>query len=112
MTREREGVRSLAGGPAEIVLVCRKCSKKLGGGFGRDGGERLAKVLRRVLGAERGIRARKGRPSGTAVIETGCLGLCPKGSVVVLRSGDPPGLYLVPRGAEAAGIAAALAPGG
>jgi hypothetical protein len=36
----------------EVVLVCRKCSKKLDGGFGADGDQKLAKVLRKAIGAK------------------------------------------------------------
>ena len=36
------------------MLVCRKCSKKLDGGFGKDGEERLAKLIEgRVAGEPR-----------------------------------------------------------
>ena len=35
----------------EVVLVCRKCSKKLDGGFGPDGDKTLKKALRRYLHA-------------------------------------------------------------
>ena len=33
----------------DVVLVCRKCSKKLDGGFGADGEKTLAKALRKAL---------------------------------------------------------------
>ena len=39
------------------VLVCRKCSKKLDGGFGPDGDERLAKALRKRLSLKKGRKA-------------------------------------------------------
>lgn len=61
------------------VLVCRKCSKKLDGGFGRDGDERLAKALRRHLSLK------KGRKAAAGVIEVDCLGICPKGAVTVVN---------------------------
>jgi hypothetical protein len=43
----------------EVVLVCRKCSKKLDGGFGEDGDEKLAKVLRKSVKAKGGGKGRK-----------------------------------------------------
>ena len=42
------------------MLVCRKCSKKLDGGFGKDGEERLAKALRRHLSLKKGRKAAAG----------------------------------------------------
>jgi len=61
------------------VLVCRKCSKKLDGGFGPDRGERLAKALRKQLSLK------KGRKAAAGVIEVNCLGVCPKGAVTVVN---------------------------
>ncbi len=87
--------------------MCRKCSKKLGGGFGPDGRMRLAKSLRRDLGAEGKLKLKKGR-SRTAVLETGCLGLCPKGAVVVIRPGPSGGCVLVPKGSATPAVALAL----
>ncbi len=78
----------------DVVLVCRKCSKRLGAkGFGRDGGERLAKALRRALDLPKD--ARKG---AVGVIETGCLDVCPKGAVVVVKADSPGDWLVVPRG--------------
>ena len=62
------------------LLVCGKCSKKIGGGFGDDGKTSLAKALRRMLGLK------KGRRSGLGVVESKCLGVCPKNAVVVVDS--------------------------
>jgi hypothetical protein len=42
-----------------VVLVCRKCSKKLGGGFGPDGDDTLRNALRHELKQQgRGRRCR------------------------------------------------------
>src|SRR5690606_37486277 len=70
------------------VLVCRKCSKKLDGGFGAKGRTPLAKALRKLVGLKKGRKARMG------IIETGCLGLCPKGGVTVV-DGAHPGEWMV-----------------
>jgi predicted metal-binding protein len=83
----------------EVVLVCRKCSKKLGGGFGRRGRERLAKGLRRHLGVKKGRKAR------IAVIETGCFDICPKHRVTVLRGSRPDERLLIAAGTPLADIA-------
>lgn len=64
------------------VLICRKCSKKLDGGFGPDGDERLAKALRRHLSLK------KGRKAAMGIVEVNCLGICPKGAVTVVNGAD------------------------
>ena len=75
----------------EVVLVCRKCSRKLDGGFGRKGAETLRAVLRvalREAGKRREVR----------VVEVGCLGLCPRRAVTVLRACQPGEMLAVPEG--------------
>jgi ribosomal protein L21 len=49
----------------DVVLVCRKCSKKLDGGFGPKGRASLRKALRKEL------KLKKGRHAMFAVIKTG-----------------------------------------
>jgi predicted metal-binding protein len=61
------------------ILVCGKCSKKVGGGFGAKGKTSLAKALKKRAGG------RKGRRKAYGVIETGCLKLCPKGVIVAIN---------------------------
>jgi predicted metal-binding protein len=72
------------------ILVCRKCSKKLDGGFGEGGRKPLAKLLRKALGGG------KGRKATVGVIDTGCLKLCPKRAVTIVDS-RAPGQWLVVR---------------
>ncbi|CAN5122586.1 hypothetical protein BH10PSE4_BH10PSE4_31300 [soil metagenome] len=79
----------------EVVLVCRKCSKKVDGGFGDDGGQRLAKVLRKSFGG-------KGRKARVGVLEVGCFDICPKNAVVAVRAAHPGDWVVVPRGAATA----------
>ena len=76
----------------EVVLVCKKCSRKLDGGFGDGGGEKLRSSLKSALRA-------RGRRREVRVAEIGCLGLCPKKAVSVLRGGQPGNIYAVPVGA-------------
>lgn len=83
------------------VLVCGKCSKKLGGGFGEKGKTPLAKALRRRTTG-------KGRKAGFGVIETGCLKLCPKGAVVAIDGRRPGEWQLVRPGEDMDAIAARL----
>jgi predicted metal-binding protein len=76
----------------EVILVCRKCSKKLDGGFGKDGDQKLAKVLRKQVG--------KGRKARAGVVEVDCFDVCPKNAVVAVRASHPGEWVVVPRGAE------------
>ena len=86
----------------DVVLVCRKCSKKLDGGFGPDGEQVLAKALRKSLAkpAGAGNGKVKARRRDIAVIEVGCFDICPKKAVVTVKCSDPTILFLVPKGAE------------
>ena len=88
-----DAIRHVEAKTSAVVLVCRKCSKKLDGGFGIGGHERLAKVLRRSLGPKV-----KPRRATVAIVEVGCLDLCPKNAVVVLHSERPGDWLVVPRG--------------
>ena len=84
------------------VLVCRKCSKKLDGGFGPDGNERLAKALRRHLSLK------KGRKASAGIVEVNCLGVCPKGAVTVVNGARSRDWLLVRPGADLDALAEAL----
>lgn len=85
----------------ELLLVCRKCSKKLKGGFGEEGEDSLPKALKPLL-RERGLRR------SVRVLEVGCLGLCPKGGVTVVASSRPGEMLVVPEGADLHQLAARL----
>ncbi|WP_066780953.1 hypothetical protein [Sphingomonas sp. CCH5-D11] len=78
------------------VLVCAKCSKKVDGGFGPKGRERLAKALRREPGFG------KGRKANMGVAEVKCLGICPKNAVVVIDTRRLDEWLVVPAGADVA----------
>lgn len=79
---------------ANVVLVCRKCSKKVDGGFGPGGGDHLAKALRKHLSLK------KGRKAAAGVLEVGCLGICPKGAVTVVDGAASRDWLLVRPGAD------------
>ena len=83
----------------DVVLVCRKCSKKLDGGFGPDGDLTLKKALKRYLKRD-SIRVGKGRKAELALIQTGCFDVCPKGAVVAVNTAEPKKLLIVPAGAD------------
>ena len=84
------------------VLVCGKCSKKLGGGFGEKGRTPLAKALR----GEPGFG--KGRKAEVGVVETKCLGICPKAAVVVVDTREPGRWRIVRAGSDVALLGRAL----
>ncbi|MBH1993244.1 MAG: (2Fe-2S) ferredoxin domain-containing protein [Sphingomonadaceae bacterium] len=84
------------------VLVCRKCTKKLDGGFGPDGKERLGKALRKHLALA------KGRKAAAGIIEVNCLGICPKGAVTVVNGADSREWLLVRPGADLDALADTL----
>lgn len=65
------------------AIVCGKCTKKVGGGFGPKGKTPLAKALRRELGVKKGRKARIG------IVESRCLGLCPRRGVTVVHATRP-----------------------
>lgn len=90
---------------ANTVLVCKKCSKKLGGGFGPNGRTPLAKALRQELGV------RKGRKGALGIVEVKCLGVCPRGAVTVVDGRSPGEWLLVPAGAAMDRVAAEIVAG-
>jgi len=65
---------------SEVVFVCKKCMKKQRKGVD-DEGTSLRKWLRRAL-------KREGLGKSVRVIETGCLDLCPKQGITLLRGRD------------------------
>ncbi len=87
---------------SNAVLVCAKCSKKLGGGFGPKGRTPLAKALRKHLGLK------KGRKSVVGIVEVKCLGVCPRGAVTVVNGAASREWLLVPEGADLDTVAGEL----
>ncbi|PTD26076.1 hypothetical protein [Sphingomonas fennica] len=84
------------------ILVCRKCGKKAGGGFGPKGKTSLAKALRKEMHGGKGRKARLG------VVEVGCLGVCPKHAVTVVDASRPGEWLIVPAGTPVEEVAARL----
>lgn len=82
----------------EVILVCGKCSKKLGGGFGPHGDKRLDKAL--------GLK--KGRKAPVQFVRVSCFDICPKNAVTVAKTSEPGRLHLIPRGMPADEIAVEL----
>ena len=80
----------------DVVLVCKKCQKKLDGGFGPNGDKSLKKALKTYLKPGDA----KGRKAELAVIETACFDVCPKNAVVCVNAAEPKALLIVPVGAD------------
>jgi predicted metal-binding protein len=79
----------------DVVLVCRKCTKKLKRkGFGPDQDRSLRKALKRWLKPGKGLKAT------VAVVETGCFDLCPKGAVVAANARAPEKLLVIQPGTD------------
>lgn len=76
-----------------VIIVCRKCGKKLKGGFGPKRKKRLKSVLREALRDD-------GRRRDVRVFETACMGVCPKHGVTVLNAGRPGLLHVIPAGTD------------
>lgn len=82
---------------AGALLVCGKCSRRMEGGFGPKGKAPLAKYLRKAFGL-------KGRKAPLGVVETRCLGICPRGAVVLVDSRAPDRWRLVRPGDDLAAL--------
>jgi predicted metal-binding protein len=76
-----------------VVILCRKCGKKRGGGFGRKRKESLKTVLRKTL-------RNAGRRRDIRILETSCMGLCPKGGVTALNATHPRTIHVISVGSE------------
>ena len=87
---------------SNTVLVCAKCSKRLGGGFGPKGKQPLGKALRKHLGLK------KGRKAVAGVVDVKCLGVCPRGAVTAINTAASREWLLVPAGADVDAVARAL----
>jgi predicted metal-binding protein len=79
----------------DVLIVCRKCGKKLKGGFGEKRKDTLKSQLRQAL-------RDAGRRRDMRVIETSCLGVCPKQAVTALNASHPGTIHIIPAGTDGA----------
>lgn len=105
-------IRRVGSNWSDVILVCRKCATKLDGGFGPRGEQRFAKALRHALQQDDAARDKGGakclRRRRSAVIQVGCLDVCPKKAVVALRADRPGDWLIVPEGTAMTAVLARL----
>lgn len=99
-------IRTVRSRHDEVILVCGKCSRKIDGGFGPDGGERIDKAVRKAL------KTGKGRKARILFARVGCFDICPKNAVAVLKGSAPGAYHVIPRDAPVEEIVAELELGG
>ncbi len=78
-----------------VILLCGKCARKMDGGYGPGKKETLRTALRSELKAS-------GHGRSVRIIETRCLGICPKKAVTAVNASSPNHLLTIPRGAPMA----------
>jgi hypothetical protein len=77
----------------DVIILCRKCGKKCHGGFGPKRKQSLKDTLRQAL---RDV----GRRRQVRIMETSCLGICPKDGVTALNATSPGTIHVIPAGAD------------
>jgi predicted metal-binding protein len=77
-----------------IILLCGKCARKRKGGYGPKGKQTLKSNLRELLQAT-------GHRRDTRIIETRCMGLCPKGATTMVGACRPGMMFAIPDGTPA-----------
>jgi predicted metal-binding protein len=86
-----------------VILLCGKCARKMDGGYGPKGKETLRTVLReafRETGYRRDVR----------IIESRCMGICPKKGVTSMNASHPNRILTIPKGTAADEAMAQLMP--
>jgi predicted metal-binding protein len=78
-----------------IVLLCGKCAHKLNGGYGPKRKDRLRTILRKGL-------AETGHRRDVRIIETRCMGLCPKNVTTLVITDRPDAIFAIPAGTSQA----------
>lgn len=73
-----------------MLLLCGKCARKMDGGYGPNGKDTLKNALQTELSA-------KGLRRQVRIIETRCMGVCPKKSVTALNASEPSKILTIPR---------------
>jgi predicted metal-binding protein len=86
-----------------VVLLCGKCARKLDGGYGPKRRDTLRSALRGALketGHRRDVR----------IVETKCMGICPKKAVTLINASHPETISVVPVGTKMAEVMELVVP--
>jgi hypothetical protein len=86
-----------------IILLCRKCARKMDGGYGTNGKETLGTALREAF-------REKGHRRDVRIIETRCMDVCPKKAVTALNANRPDRIMTIPKGTAATEVMEQLMP--
>ena len=87
-----------------VVLLCGKCARKIDGGYGPKKKLTLKNALRAELKAS-------GQRRQVRIMETRCMGICPKKAVAALNASRPERILTVPEGTPSGDALALLVPG-
>jgi hypothetical protein len=74
-----------------VILLCGKCARKMNGGYGSKGEDRLRTVLKDAL-------REKGHRRDVRNVETRCVGTCPRNAVTALNASHPDIILTIPKG--------------
>jgi predicted metal-binding protein len=74
-----------------IILTCGKCARKMNGGYGPKGKDTLRTALNTAL-------RDAGRRREIHIIETRCMGICPKKATTMLNTSKPHAIMTVHKG--------------
>ena len=84
-----------------VILLCGKCARKMDGGYGLNGKDKLRTVLREAF-------REKGRRRDVRIIETRCMGICPKKAVTAMNVSRHDKIFTIPTGTAAYDMMAQL----
>jgi predicted metal-binding protein len=80
-----------------VILTCGKCARKMNGGYGPKGKDTLRTALNTAL-REAGHRRE------IHIVETRCMGICPKKATTMLNASRPDAIMTVPKGTPVAAV--------
>jgi predicted metal-binding protein len=74
-----------------VILLCGKCARKLDGGYGPKRKDPLRTALQAAV-------RESGRRREIRIIETRCMGICPRKAVTMVNASKPGTISVVPKG--------------
>jgi predicted metal-binding protein len=84
-----------------VILLCGKCARKMDNGYGPKGEATLRTALREAF-------RENGHRRDVRIIETRCMGICPKKGVTALNASRPGKILTIPKGTVATEVMAQL----